>query len=59
MIYPVPQEGKLTLAVRETDGQGLSLGLALGDIGRGIPNPAAVTANVGAELHVGDNCTHH
>ena len=45
----------LTLTVGETDGQGLSLGLALGDIGGGIPDPAAVTADVGAQLHVGDD----
>lgn len=47
--------GKLTLAVAETNGKGLSLRLALGDICRGVPNPRAVTADVGGELHVGDN----
>lgn len=45
----------LTLAVGEADRQSLSLGLALGDIGRRVPDPAAVTANVGAQLHVGDD----
>jgi hypothetical protein len=45
----------LTLAVGKTDGQGLSLRLALGDIGSGVPDPAAVTADVGAQLHVGDD----
>lgn len=45
----------LTLAVGETDGQGLSLGLALADIGGGVPDPAAVAADVGRQLHVGNN----
>ena len=46
---------QLTLAVGETDGQGLSLRLTLRDIGGGVPDPAAVTADVGAQLHVGDD----
>jgi hypothetical protein len=46
---------KLTLAVSETDGKSLSLGLALRNIGRSVPDPRAVTADVGGELHVGDN----
>jgi len=46
---------KLTLAVAETDGKSLSLGLALRNIGRSVPDPRAVAANVGRELHVGDN----
>jgi hypothetical protein len=45
----------LTLAVGETDSQGLSLGLALADIGGGVPDPAAVAAYVGRQLHVGNN----
>jgi hypothetical protein len=43
------------LGVTETDGKSGSLGLALGNIGGGVPNPAAVAANVGRELHVGNN----
>lgn len=50
-----PRNGSLTLAVGKADSQSLSLGLALADIGGGVPNPAAVTADVGAQLHVGDN----
>lgn len=46
---------KLTLAVGKTDSQGLSLGLTLADIGGGVPDPGAVTADVGAQLHVGDD----
>jgi hypothetical protein len=46
---------ELTLAVGETDSQGLSLGLTLADIGGRVPDPAAVTADVGAQLHVGDD----
>lgn len=49
--------GSLTLAVGKADGQGLSLGLTLADIGGGIPHPAAVRADVGAQLHVGDDYT--
>lgn len=50
---------KLTLAVSETDGQGLSLRLTLRDIGGGVPDPAAVTADVGAQLHVGHDWKIH
>ena len=46
---------KLTLAVGKADSQSLGLGLALADIGGGVPDPAAVTADVGAQLHVGDD----
>jgi len=48
----------LTLAVSETDGQGLSLRFALTDVGSSVPDPAAVAAHVGRELHVGDNYAH-
>jgi hypothetical protein len=44
------------LGVAETDGESSGLGLTLRDIGGGVPNPAAVAANVGGELHVGNNC---
>lgn len=54
--YPgSPQNGSLTLAVGKADSQSLSLGLTLADIGGSVPNPAAVTADVGAQLHVGNN----
>lgn len=49
---------KRTLAVGETNSQGLGLRLALTDVGSGIPDPAAVAAYVGRELHVGDNYAH-
>lgn len=42
-----------TLRVGESNSQGNSLGLALADIGGGVPHPAAVGANVGGELHLG------
>ena len=45
----------LTLAVAEADGKSLSLGLTLRNIGRGVPDPGAVAADIGRELHVGDN----
>jgi hypothetical protein len=44
------------LRVAETDGESSGLGLALGDIGGGVPDPAAVAADVGGELHVGNDC---
>jgi hypothetical protein len=44
-----------TLAVGETNGQSLSLGLAFADIGGSIPHPAAVATHIGRELHVGNN----
>lgn len=47
---------QLTLAVGEADSKRLGLGLALADIGGGIPDPAAVAAYVGRKLHVGNNC---
>lgn len=43
------------LAVGEADRERLSLGLALADIRGGIPDPAAVAADVGRQLHVGDD----
>lgn len=46
----------LTLAVGEADRERLSLGLAFADIRGGIPDPAAVAADVGRQLHVGDDC---
>jgi hypothetical protein len=49
---------RLTLAVGEADSQRLSLWLALADIGGGVPDPAAVAADVGRQLHVRDNCAH-
>lgn len=52
---PILPKIVLTLAVGKADGQSLSLGLALADIGGRIPDPAAVTADVGAQLHVGDD----
>ena len=45
----------LTFRVGEADGQGLGLGLTLGDVGGGVPHPAAVAADVGGELHVGND----
>lgn len=44
-----------TVGVAESDSQGDGLGLALADIGGGIPHPAAVGADVGGELHLRDN----
>jgi len=46
---------KLTLRVGEADGKGDGLGLTLADISSGVPDPAAVGADVGGELHVGDD----
>lgn len=46
---------QLTLAVGEADGKSLLLGLALGDVGGGVPDPAAVTADVGVQLHLRDD----
>lgn len=46
------KENQLTLAVGKADGKSLLLGLALGDVGGGVPDPAAVTADVGAQLHL-------
>jgi hypothetical protein len=43
------------LRVAETDGKSSGLRLALRDIGGGVPNPAAVAADVRRELHVGNN----
>lgn len=45
-----------TVGVGKSDGQGNSLGLALADIGGGVPHPAAVGADVGGELHLGNDC---
>ena len=45
----------LTLAVGETDSKRLRLWLAFADIGGRVPDPAAVAAYVGRQLHVGDN----
>ena len=47
--------GKPTLSVGESNGQSDSLGLALADIGGGVPHPAAVGADVGRELHLRDD----
>ncbi|KAI6773748.1 hypothetical protein HG531_000597 [Fusarium graminearum] len=47
--------GEPTLSVGESNGQGNSLRLTLADIGSGVPHPAAVRANVGGKLHLGDN----
>lgn len=44
-----------TLRVAEADGKGDSLGLALRHIGGGVPDPAAVGADVGRQLHIRDN----
>jgi hypothetical protein len=44
------------LGVAETDGEGSGLGLTLRNIGGGVPDPAAVAADVGGELHVGNDC---
>lgn len=49
---------ELTLAVGETDGQGLGLRLTLAYIGGGVPDPAAVAAYVGRKLHIRNNYTH-
>jgi hypothetical protein len=43
------------LRVAETDGKSSGLGLALRDISGGVPDPAAVTADVRREFHVGNN----
>lgn len=45
-----------TLGVREADGKRLGLRFALTDVSGSIPDPAAVAADVGGELHVGDDC---
>jgi hypothetical protein len=44
-----------TLSVGKSDGQSNSLGLTLADIGSSVPHPASVGANVGGELHLGDD----
>jgi uncharacterized protein YlxW (UPF0749 family) len=49
------RRSKLTLRVAETDGQGNGLGLTLANIGSSVPDPAAVRANVGRELHLRDD----
>jgi hypothetical protein len=43
------------LGVAETDGESSGLGLTLRDIGGGVPDPTAVAADVGGELHVGND----
>ena len=55
-VYHHSKWDQLTLAVGEADGESLLLGLALGDIGGGVPDPAAVAADVGAQLHFRDDC---
>jgi hypothetical protein len=45
----------LTFAVGKADSKSLSLRLALADVGGRVPNPAAVTAHIGRELHVGNH----
>lgn len=44
-----------TLSVSETDSQGDGLRLSLADIGGGVPDPAPVGADVGRELHLGND----
>lgn len=44
-----------TLRVGEADGQGNSFSLALADVGSGIPDPGAVGADIGRQLHLGDD----
>lgn len=46
---------KHTLRVGESDGKGDGLGLALGNVGGGVPDPRSVRADVGRELHLGDD----
>jgi hypothetical protein len=54
--WPCPQKGSgLTFRVAETDSKGNSLRLALTNIRGSIPNPAAVGANVGGQLHLRNN----
>jgi len=47
----------LTLAVCKPDGESRRFWLALADIGRGVPHPAAVATNIRRELHVRHHCT--
>ena len=44
-------KGKVTAVTK-----GHTTGHVHRDIGGGVPDPAAVAANVGRELHVGDDC---
>lgn len=46
---------KLTFTVGEADGQSLRLGFTLADIRSCVPDPAAITAHVGGQLHLGNN----
>lgn len=55
LVYRQSKWDELTLAVGEADGESLLLGLTLGDISGGVPDPAAVTADVGAQLHFRDD----
>lgn len=47
-----PEESILTVTVAEADGQCLSLRFAFTDICSNVPNPTAITADIGRELHV-------
>jgi len=49
----------LTLGIRKSDGQSLRLGCTFADVGSGVPHPAPVAANVGGELHVGNDYGMH
>lgn len=48
-------EGKRTLRVGEADSKSHGLGLALTDIGGGVPHPASVRSDVGGQLHLRDD----
>lgn len=54
-LAPSVKHGKRTVGVGKADGQGDGLGLSLADIGSRVPDPAAVRANVGRKLHLGDD----
>lgn len=44
-----------TLSVGKSNSQGNSLGLTLADVGGSVPDPTAVRADVGRELHLRDD----
>lgn len=47
--------GERTLRVGKADSKSDGLGLALANIGRGVPHPASVGSDVGGKLHLRDN----
>lgn len=50
-IMGIPQDLH-TVTVSKSNGQGLGFRLAFADVGRNVPHPTAITANIWRELHV-------